>query len=291
MDSIENKVKYLQEMEAVDSASALQAVRQQISRKSRIAAFWQVYRKVAAVLILPFIGISIYLFFSERNSAHSITTSSPYGLVSEIMLPDSSVVILNSNSSLVYPSEFRSAKRNVSLNGEAYFKVKSDSKHPFTVDCNGLEITAVGTEFNIEGYGDKVITSLVKGKVNIYQEKYGEKLLMISMTPGQAVEYLKEKDVLISKNPRSLYGNTAWMDGKIVFEKTSLKEVTECMSRYGDMAFEFEPGVNTAYSYTGTFNKIDIEKIFDYIEYTTPVNIALLRTEPGGKKIYRVSSR
>lgn len=279
-------------MEAVDSASALQEVRQQISRKSRFAGFWQAYRKVAAVLFLPFIGIALYLFLSERNSVHPITTSSPYGLVSEIMLPDSSVVILNSNSRLVYPSEFRSAKRNVSLNGEAYFKVKSDSKHPFTVECNGLEITAVGTEFNIDSYGeDKVITSLVKGKVNIYQKKYGEKLLMISMTPGQVVEYLKEKDVLISKNPQSLSGNTAWMDGKIVFEKASLKEVTERMSRYGDMAFEFEPGVNTAYSYTGTFNKIDIEKIFDYIEYTTPVNIALLRTEPGGKKIYLVSSK
>ena len=66
-----------------------------------------------------------------------------------IVLADGSEVWVNSESELVYPVRFVGKKRVVRLKGEAYFKVQADADHPFVVEANGVEVAAVGTEFNV----------------------------------------------------------------------------------------------------------------------------------------------
>lgn len=65
-------------------------------------------------------------------------------------LPDGSMVTLNKTSSLSYPSAFEGKKRSVKLTGEAFFKVTPDKKKPFVIAVNDVEVTVVGTSFNIK---------------------------------------------------------------------------------------------------------------------------------------------
>ena len=75
---------------------------------------------------------------------------------------------MNSESELVYPVRFVGEKRVVRLKGEAYFKVQADADHPFIVEANGIDVVAVGTEFNVNSRKEKVVASvLVKGRVEV----------------------------------------------------------------------------------------------------------------------------
>ena len=86
-----------------------------------------------------------------------------------IVLADGSEVWVNSESELVYPVRFAGEKRVVQLKGEAYFKVQADADHPFIVEANGVDVVAVGTEFNVNSRKEKVVESvLVKGRVRTF---------------------------------------------------------------------------------------------------------------------------
>ena len=76
----------------------------------------------------------------------------PTAEIRELTLPDGTYVMLNSKSILLYPEKFTGETRSVYLIGEANFKVKPDKKHPFIVKANDYQVTALGTEFNVNAY-------------------------------------------------------------------------------------------------------------------------------------------
>lgn len=60
-------------------------------------------------------------------------TVSAGAAISVITLPDQTKVTLNRYSSLTYPDRFKEDRREVQLQGEAYFEVEKDARHPFVV--------------------------------------------------------------------------------------------------------------------------------------------------------------
>ena len=77
--------------------------------------------------------------------------------------------MLNSRSTLLYPEQFAGKTRSVYLIGEANFQVKPDEKHPFIVKANDFQITALGTEFNVNAYpeNNELIATLLEGSVKV----------------------------------------------------------------------------------------------------------------------------
>lgn len=133
----------------------------------RIAALWSIP--------LIMVGAAIWFYdsvtqkaklYSEVVFMHKFTA---YGERSMVILPDSSKVWLNGGSSLIYPSRFVSAERNVCLTGEAYFEVKKDNSRPFTVDVNQMKLKVLGTTFNVFSYPDnpQIVATLETGKLQI----------------------------------------------------------------------------------------------------------------------------
>ena len=133
-------------------------------------------------------------------------------MTTSFVLPDSTMVVLNSSSSLRYPSKFLGNKREVELTGEAFFSVKKDAKRKFAVKAfNKLEIVAYGTEFNVEAYSqDKLIqTTLVSGKVGliIMNNKDRNNLMMY---PGQKAIYdIKRKKIAVEE--ANIEVETSWL--------------------------------------------------------------------------------
>jgi transmembrane sensor len=115
--------------------------------------------RIAAVLLLPLMistGVLSYLYIRQLKQIDTISyleASSAPGIVTQILLPDSSRVWLNAGSTLRYPSRFSEKDRNVQLSGEGYFEVQSNREHPFYVSLyNGIRVMAHGTKFNVNAY-------------------------------------------------------------------------------------------------------------------------------------------
>lgn len=194
--------------------TALQGSQPSIKRFSwlKMAAMW------AIPLILLGAAAWFYSVATERAKLYSevvfMHKFTAYGERSMIILPDSSKVWLNGGSSLIYPSRFVSAERNVCLTGEAYFEVKKDKSHPFTVDVNQMKLKVLGTTFNVFSYPDnpQIVATLETGKVQItvankkkpYILEPNEQLVLDSKTGDVELHNVNAPDFSVWRVP-SLY--------------------------------------------------------------------------------------
>jgi len=108
---------------------------------------------------------------ASRNDGkvQTLVMSTPRGGTYQVVLPDGTEVWLNADSKIMFPSQFTGAKRQISLEGEAYFQVAKDKAHPFIVQSKGQEVTVLGTHFNINAYPDEgnTKTTLIEGSVRV----------------------------------------------------------------------------------------------------------------------------
>lgn len=197
--------------------------------KEKRQFFTQIYRIVATVLILGFGGFLSFIYFDKSNIAEEfksviLESNSKSGLIEQInyntlpqiiTLSDGSSVLLQPNSKLSYPSEFKNDKREVFLTGEAFFEVSKNPLKPFYVYSNEVVTRVYGTSFRVIAYeGQENVEVMVKtGKVKVSKVKIGGKLdpsnsLIndeITLLPNQAARFLKkessfEKVIQISEN-------------------------------------------------------------------------------------------
>lgn len=158
----------------------------------------------------------------------------PRGVKTRILLADGTAVWMNAASRLIYPSAFTGAKREVRLEGEAYFDVAADASHPFVVNAEGMSVEVLGTRFNINTYSSKVYTTLTQGKVRTVAG--GHTLLL---QPGDQAVFDQAAGQLDRRTPE-MRGVTAWKDGQIYFEDANLEEITKTLGRDYDFYFRFE---------------------------------------------------
>ena len=149
------------------------------------------YAAAAAVVIFMGIGTVIYLNKSPLQNesyiaSNTIEIKNTTSRIKTIFLPDSSKVELNPSSKIVYANNFQS-NRKIEVEGEAYFKVKKDKKHPFQVFCNETTTTVLGTSFTVKEYTQKgVIVALYEGSVQMNVKGQTKKWIL---EPGQQFTY------------------------------------------------------------------------------------------------------
>jgi ferric-dicitrate binding protein FerR (iron transport regulator) len=122
--------------------------------------------QVAAVILLLVAGYTTYLFFHQPGKEIKMIAQTNQNVLTDT-LPDGSVVTLNKESTLTYPSKFRDETRNVQLEGEGFFNVTPDKQHPFTINVNNVQVTVVGTSFNIKSRNGETEVVVETGTVRI----------------------------------------------------------------------------------------------------------------------------
>ena len=222
------------------------------------------------------------------------------GQKSVVVLPDSTVVTLNSESELSYASDFGKTHREVTLIGEAYFKVTHDAKHPFVVNARALKIKVYGTEFNLKCYeNDKIIeTTLVKGSLSISQKNSKEVFLkpnqqyVYSLKPELAtdiavkeidkkletkVEMMAELKPPEQRNVQAVdpFPFTAWKDKKLVFDDDSFSDMVIKLERWYDVKVIIESDKVKQYRYKGTFESETIDQALSALKFATPFNYTI----------------
>ena len=236
-----------------------------VSTPKQIVLYFQ---RIAAILFFP---ILITLFTLMMNKKEESLTyykaSTPYGSISEIILPDSSKVWLDAGSTLEYPSQFINNTRRVCMSGEAYFEVHADKNNPFIIQADELEITATGTAFNVASFThsmEQKIT-LISGKVSVSQGKETKHLL-----PGQQLTYQRNtKRMEITSTDTFKY--IAWKDGIIAFRDDSLETILDRLEQVYKVRFVMKDLDIKQYTYRATFKGENLDEIINCMEEGAPI--------------------
>ena len=147
------------------------------------------YAAAASVIIFMLIGTGIYFNRSPLQDNIYLTSNeieNTSSVIKIVALPDSSRVELSPNSKIVYANNFEN-NRKIIVEGEAYFKVKKDKKHPFQVFCNETTTTVLGTSFTVKGYNEKEVSvELYEGSVQMNVKDQDKKWIL---KPGEKFIY------------------------------------------------------------------------------------------------------
>ncbi|MFA9392433.1 MAG: FecR family protein [Prolixibacteraceae bacterium] len=232
--------------------------------------------KVAASIIILLglsIGATYYFKANEYMPYSSYVVNTPNGAKSNIILPDSTRIWLNSGSKITYEADF-SKNRKVYLEGEAYFDVTKNPKNPFVVETSKLNITVLGTAFDVKAYSDEntIEATLVRGSVAISGKNYSKKAKRVLLEPNQKFTYyIDENKSLLSKEvDTQLY--TAWKDNKLIFKNEEMKNLKTVLERWYGMDIEFiDPDLGN-YHYTGTIENETINQVLEILKITMPIH-------------------
>lgn len=238
-----------------------------VRSKSSFLHYWQ---QVAAILLLPLLILSAYLYFKPDPQVAETYQElfTPYGTWSVVNLPDGSKVWLNAGSSLKYPAQFKGKERVVSIQGEAYFEVESDKEHPFIVKTKELTVEATGTAFNVNAYNpdDVAAVTLVKGKVAV---TLGKKKT-VSLSPGEKVDY-NPATSLYNINKTNTYKWCSWKDGILIFRDDPLEYVFKRLGQTYNVEFILKDSELGKYSYKATFEGESLNEILRLLELSAPI--------------------
>lgn len=226
-----------------------------------------------AAAIIAFLVLSVLsLMVLTMNEKHT----TDYAENKRIVLPDGSLVVLNSNSSVSYQKSWDDEEqRELWLDGEAFFSVvHKKNSQKFIVHAGGLDVQVLGTKFDVNTREGETRVILNSGKVKLFVGREQEKV--IEMKPGELVDYSSEHKIVSKKSVVASKYN-AWVDQKLVFDEASLKDIAKLLhDNYNYKVQILSPELENL-TFTGTIESGDIDLLFTILQKT--LNISITKKE------------
>lgn len=234
--------------------------------------------KWVAVILVTF--ISSYLFFNARTGPFETGTNTitvPPGQRVNLSLSDGTKVYLNAGSTFTYPSLFTQGKRNVKLNGEAFFEVSANKEKPFIVHTHACDVEVLGTKFNVDAY-DKENTfsaALMEGRIQVKNNNHPSNIVhlypdhKVTLSGGNlAVSHISDYDIY------------RWKDGLICFKDLDFIHLMKRIEKYYGIELVIENPSLSRHSFSGTFRISDgIENLLRVLQ--KDVDYRYTRSEDG----------
>jgi len=181
-------------------------------------------------------GIQFSDVSAQSKAVEYYTLSTPRARQQKLSLPDGTIVWLNAQSSVKFPSAFTAAKREVVITGEAYFEVAKDAAHPFIVHVNEAAIEVLGTHFNVMAYPNEntLKTTLLEGSVKFIAGNNS-----VQLKPGQQSEVASGTAIKIN-NHVDVDQIVAWKNGIQSFNNADIKAIMRQVERWYDVDVEYK---------------------------------------------------
>ena len=189
-------------------------------------------------------------------------------------LPDGSRIWLNKGTKIEYNQQFGIRNRNVLLNGEAYFEVAKNKKLAFVVKTKSIDVTAMGTSFNVNAYddGNEVTTTLYTGKVNVQSTLTGYKTIL---NPFEVAVFSKTKDKIttyVFTGPEK----PVWMEPEFRFDMLPLIDISKQLERNYNVVFVYRNQKIKHLKFSGTFDRDEkLDEILRVIKINTNIDYAI----------------
>lgn len=225
----------------------------------------------AGVHIFELTGVGL-----EQSSARTFVTGA--GERATVNLGDGSYVMLGPASTLSISSDFNKTSRAVTLVGNGFFSVATQSGNPFTVKAGNAYLKVLGTSFSVRAYSDEDdVTVVVKdGRVSV-----ADSARAISSNDVPAL-VASENDIVkinratttISRERVDAANLLAWTEGRLVFKDAPLKNVLREISRWHDVEFRvIDPSVNSI-PITGEFSNESLDELPASLGFILPVRVS-----------------
>lgn len=240
-------------------------------------------RRIAAFSIpLLLIGVT-FLMFNSRINLFTATEFEeiyiPKGETAQFIFQDGTKVFVGSDSRIKFPKKFSFTKREVYLEGEAYFQVTSDKKWPFIVNLSGPSIEVLGTSFNIQAYDqDKEIkVCLDEGSIQMTTKPEN----IYKLIPGDILTFDKQNMEchIENKQDKASEKKLTYKENLIVFNKTPLNEVVKILNRKYNYTFRYNNAQLDSICFTTTFRKNSIDEIIAELEDISTLSFHIDHTE------------
>lgn len=234
-------------------------------KKSRFSKHTIRYAAIAASIIL-LVSYIHYYFNGKSKINNQIYSYSAMSGKSKLILPDSSIVWLNTGSTINYAGTFPD-NRLVNLRGEASFNVAKDKEHPFVVLASGVKIKVYGTYFNINSYEDaqNITVALNKGIVSIVLNE-NESFLR----PGE-IAVINRKDYSLTIAKADTEFETSWAKETISFEGKSLGYICKYLEKWYNVRIDVDANMAENQFYTFTIKDDPLEVILRIMSKINPI--------------------
>ena len=213
-------------------------------------------------------GVLSYAVLKDQGTQSLNTLVIPETLTFEVILSDGSEVWLNSLSQLKFPFVFSKEKREVWVDGEAYFKVAKNPYCPFIVHTSLTDIKVLGTEFNVNTYDSlRINVALIRGSVRTSSKK-GQSILL---KPGFQAVYSDGKQFKVTSFDS--FKALSWMKGIYFFQNSSLKDLAPVVYRwYADTLIFDSPKLLSSHFTGALIKNKSLKEFLDNLSLTSNIS-------------------
>jgi len=238
------------------------------NRQGIKSAFQYIWKAAAVAIILLAASFLLYLYLSKPNEIVILAQAKNI----EQLLPDGSVVYLHAGSKITYPEKFSSEKRNVELEGKAYFIIAHDKTKPFILASGDARVEVLGTRFNVNTRksGGSMEVVLTSGKISVYFK--GKTKDNVLLMPGEKAEVYTGKKV-ISKTLNTDPNYMAWKTKVIVFNDESLSEVVKTLQDVYQTPVRLVNQHLSQCRVTASFNDQSLQSVLEVIKVTLGLQV------------------
>lgn len=229
--------------------------------------YYYISASIAAVLLPVFVFFKSNLDYPNKEKIISNLSASRIHFVNvndklhKYTLPDSSIVWLKPQASLSYDREFLKNTRDLSFEGEAFFEIAKNAKHPFVIHAPGIITKVLGTTFNIIAYPDMNTSkvSVKSGKVMVSMDAPEEEgIAEILLMPDQTVTCLKSEHKLIKAKESNLIALKLWEKADLSFENISVNNVVKALSQQFQVPIVLTDSKIGEYMFKGDFSDVNL---------------------------------
>ncbi|HEY8935503.1 MAG TPA: FecR domain-containing protein [Cyclobacteriaceae bacterium] len=229
------------------------------------------FLKIAAsISILLLSGFLVFWMLGKKETLLNTVVQNNERNSIQIVLPDSSVVWLNSYSSLVYPTAFDKQSRDVTLKGEAFFDVKKGKK-PFIVHTQNMQVRVKGTRFNVEAYTNNpsAKTTLEEGKVELLVNNSNKKYIL---KPGEQIIFNAPLNKISLKKVK-VDNFSAWKEKQLVFDNTPLEEIIPKLENRFSVAIAADKELATTERLSLTVQDETLDEVLELIKLASQLKV------------------
>lgn len=244
----------------IDTPHNWSMVKKKMVVKPRVLSMRSFIRVAASLLIIVAVSGVVYKVYQHIN--RPFVVSNDGNQIMKVILPDSSVINLNSHSRLTYLASF-SRKRTISFEGEALFDIKRDIHSPFVIQTVESEIKVLGTSFCVSTDMKNTSVIVSHGKVAFYSTHQLHDTIYLEK--GDKGIYLAQSSSLEKQRNNDL-NFLAWEDHHLVFEKTSMDKVIADMEKYFKIKIEVKNPEIYQLNYTSEFANPSLDEVLKEME-------------------------
>ncbi len=253
------------------SAEKLQQQINKQEKRIRKIHLWKNAIPLIAAVGLLFVFSTVFLFYYTNNHASEYYTLMTDEHKSDFTMEDGTVITLNKNSRLTYSDKYGKSKREIKLQGEAFFEVAKDPDKPFKVEMDDASIVVLGTNFNVKADvgSDHIAATLIEGSILFNGAKQD-----IIMAPNQQLIFNRlDNKIVVKQVDTDIF--TSWKDGLMKYKSIPFIELIEDLKKTYkvDIRIDDEELTNLTVTVTGTFSdEQGIGGILNTISRTIPIS-------------------